>query len=468
MLKRALTCLFAAVALLGSVSLADAQSFPQVNLPPGTFLGRLPGTAGPGEAIPFADLGQVLTYGDQAGPAWVSTLLLGSLGETPFWAVASTAQNYSAGIFATKTSLNTGSPPQSLIGLTTLNYIDNTSQAQVSWSQFGVAIVAANAVYTDGFVIEYSFANYAAAPLVTNPFTTADGYLVAERLDSGTGPASNPISAYIDMVNNGGVADVGIVDRVGSLNMASGKADFLEMPPNHYITWFNADLTPGWTLGATGNTGFGSILLGNNLFDLYLTASNAVHPLSISSTAISLNLPTIIGAGSAITSSGPGGALTAAAYASLGTGVATALGVNVGTAGSLVVNGGAGGTPSSLTLTNAAGLPAASLTGTTLPSGITASSLTGFGAAGSFATSLQTPTLIGGSSVSQALNIESTSGVGTSDAINLKTGSQVTALSIATNQLISLPAVATGTPAASLCIDASNHIIKKTTTGSCV
>lgn len=45
----------------------------------------------------------------------------------------------------------------------------------------------------------------------------------------------------------------------------------------------------------------------------------------------------------------------------LGTGVATALAVNTGTAGCFVVNGGAGGTPSSLTLTNATGLPATAL-----------------------------------------------------------------------------------------------------------
>lgn len=41
----------------------------------------------------------------------------------------------------------------------------------------------------------------------------------------------------------------------------------------------------------------------------------------------------------------------------LGTAIATALGVNVGTAGSVVVNGGALGTPSSGTLTSATGLP---------------------------------------------------------------------------------------------------------------
>ena len=43
----------------------------------------------------------------------------------------------------------------------------------------------------------------------------------------------------------------------------------------------------------------------------------------------------------------------------LGTGVATALAVNVGTAGAPVVNGGALGTPASGTLTNATGLPTA-------------------------------------------------------------------------------------------------------------
>lgn len=44
----------------------------------------------------------------------------------------------------------------------------------------------------------------------------------------------------------------------------------------------------------------------------------------------------------------------------LGTGVATALAVNVGSAGALITFNGAGGTPSSLTLTNATGLPISS------------------------------------------------------------------------------------------------------------
>ena len=52
-----------------------------------------------------------------------------------------------------------------------------------------------------------------------------------------------------------------------------------------------------------------------------------------------------------------GGAGVAPSTTTTGTGVVTALGVNVGTAGAFVVNGGALGTPSSGTLTNATGLP---------------------------------------------------------------------------------------------------------------
>jgi len=55
-----------------------------------------------------------------------------------------------------------------------------------------------------------------------------------------------------------------------------------------------------------------------------------------------------------------GGAGLAPSTIATGTGVVTALGVNTGSAGAFVVNGGALGTPSSGTLTNATGLPIAS------------------------------------------------------------------------------------------------------------
>lgn len=59
------------------------------------------------------------------------------------------------------------------------------------------------------------------------------------------------------------------------------------------------------------------------------------------------------------TNAAGGGQITTSALSGLGTGVATALAVNVGSAGAPVLVNGAGGTPSSLTLTNAIGLPPA-------------------------------------------------------------------------------------------------------------
>lgn len=58
---------------------------------------------------------------------------------------------------------------------------------------------------------------------------------------------------------------------------------------------------------------------------------------------------------------GVGGTLGALSFITPGSSVATALGVNVGSAGAIVVNGGALGTPSSGVLTNCTGLPAASV-----------------------------------------------------------------------------------------------------------
>ena len=70
------------------------------------------------------------------------------------------------------------------------------------------------------------------------------------------------------------------------------------------------------------------------------------------------------------------------AISGLGTGVASALAIAIGSAGAPVTFNGALGTPSSGTLTNTTGFPAANLAGTALPSAIVSSSLTSVGTIG--------------------------------------------------------------------------------------
>jgi len=99
------------------------------------------------------------------------------------------------------------------------------------------------------------------------------------------------------------------------------------------------------------------------------TPSIGYVPTATSSSAATWQAPS----GGTITASGPptSGQFTKFTSATNitgitpGTGVETALGVNTGSAGAFVVNGGALGTPSSGTLTNATGLPVAGITSST-------------------------------------------------------------------------------------------------------
>ena len=135
------------------------------------------------------------------------------------------------------------------------------------------------------------------------------------------------------------------------------------------------------TVKVTGQTGVSvpngaKVMLYNNGTDVgaavtYLTTLTLGSPLAVGSGGTGISSGTSGGVPyfsgtSTIASSGAlaanalvvgGGAGSAPSTVTTGANVITALGVNVGSAGAVVVNGGALGTPSSGTLTNATGLP---------------------------------------------------------------------------------------------------------------
>jgi len=114
------------------------------------------------------------------------------------------------------------------------------------------------------------------------------------------------------------------------------------------IQYNNAGALGGFTLNgdATVNTSTGAMTLAT------VNANVGSFGNATQCTAFTTNAKGLITAASQTTCTP-----AIASVTGLGTGVATALAINVGSAGSFITNGGAAGTPSSITLTSGTGLP---------------------------------------------------------------------------------------------------------------
>jgi hypothetical protein len=234
---------------------------------------------------------------------------------------------------------------------TSLSYAQGGNTETVTFSNSGVLNGGSTTTVTSGDIINYignpSSSNFNAAFLfnlptqngTVNQFWMDNGFWTKSACGSDPGQgvicfANYQSEGYTFVTNNGGSPPTG---SFGQFNILGQETFTQESAPSNpasgNLTVFasNTDTQVLSTLNSTGggsNTVIPTICTTNQVA-YQITAAGAVNCVQI----------------------------TPANLGSLGTGVATALGVNVGTAGSFVVNGGALGTPSGGTLTNASGLP---------------------------------------------------------------------------------------------------------------
>jgi len=250
--------------------------------------------------------------------------------------------------------------------------LQNTSTANTSYASYAVNDGGHTAYAELG--INNSTYSYAAAGYPNNGFSTP----LASFVESYGGPLvmGSWDNQKISFITNGAVntTDAMTINTDGSIafNGQVGTAG--------QVLQSNATSAPTWvTLAGSGTvtsvaatvpaflsvTGSPITTTGTLAIGLSGTALPVVNGGTGLTSGTSGGVPYYLASGTLASSAAlaasslvvGGGAGVAPATTTTGTGVITALGVNTGTAGAFVVNGGALGTPSSGTLTNATGLP---------------------------------------------------------------------------------------------------------------
>jgi hypothetical protein len=340
-------------------------------------------------ALVFVESGNTL-----AGSAWYCTIQKGgTIGTTAItWSNFSVAATYSAGTGLTLTDYvfsitNTGvtaaaygSASKTLTatvnaqGQLTVLAATDIAIANTQVSGLGtMSTQAASSVAITGGTINGTTIGGSTAAAVTGTTITAN----TQFTGAGTGLTGTATSLSIG--GNAATATSATTatnlagGAVGSVpyQTASGTTTFLAAGTDGFVLKLNAGV-PTWAAGASGSvtsvaqtfTG-GLISVGGSPITtsgtLALTVAGTSGGIPYFTSATTWDTSAALAASALVIG---GGAGVAPSTTTTGTGVVTALGVNVGSAGAFVVNGGALGTPSSGTVTNLTGTASININGT--------------------------------------------------------------------------------------------------------
>lgn len=159
------------------------------------------------------------------------------------------------------------------------------------------------------------------------------------------------------------------------VTLAQGTAQTIGTTTNRVLKLWATDITVTNAIAGSITGNASTVTTNANLTGDVTSVGNATTLATVNSNVGSFGSATQVATftvnGKGLTTAASNVTITPAigSITGLGTGVATALAVNIGSAGAPVLYNGAGGTPSSLTLTNATGLPAASVVAGALGTG---------------------------------------------------------------------------------------------------